>query len=112
LLPLAQTLSVHIPVTERSVEPARACHESCLEALTPICAKISGLLPSVSLMSELSIGIKEWILTHMREIGALESTLTLLREIQDELLDELSSLEQNSGLKNLILKWILLRLWL
>lgn len=48
----------------------------------------------------------------MREIGALESTLTLLREIQDELLDELSSLEQNSGLKNLILKWILLRLWL
>lgn len=47
----------------------------------------------------------------MRETGALESTLALLREMQDDLLDELSSLE-NFGSKNSILKLILLKLWL
>lgn len=48
----------------------------------------------------------------MREMGALESTLALLREMQDELLDELSSSEEKFGSKNSVLKLMLLRLWL
>lgn len=36
---------------------------------------------------KLSIEMKEWIPAHMRETGALEFTLTLLHEMQDELMN-------------------------
>lgn len=44
-------------------------------------------LPQWSSREELSIEMKEWIPAHMRETGALEFTLTLLHEMQDELMN-------------------------
>lgn len=75
-------------------------------------AAIRGVFQNKATGEGLALEMKEWILTHMREMGALESTLALLREMQDELLDELSSLEEKFGSKNSVLKLMLLRLWL
>ncbi|KAM5468358.1 geranylgeranyl pyrophosphate synthetase [Microsporum audouinii] len=58
----------------------------------------------------LPLEVKSWVLAYIQETGSLQSTLTLIRKMQHDLLDQLSILEQGFGSRNFILQLLLLKL--
>ena len=62
-------------------------------------------------VGEMPMGLKRLILREMRKGGALNSTFSLLQDMQEDILKELKFLEAEFGSENPILELVLRRLW-
>ncbi|KAJ5703678.1 hypothetical protein N7493_011603 [Penicillium malachiteum] len=55
---------------------------------------------------------KKYILEQMKQAGALDMTLSLIQDMQKDLLDKLGAVEDAFGLKNPLVELVLRRLWI
>lgn len=83
----------------------------CLAGSDPEQIMIKGILQHKG-EGEMPIRLKKVILEKMRKAGALDSTFSLLQELQQDILEELSLLETAFGSENPILELLLRRLWI
>jgi len=82
----------------------------CLAGSSPEQVMIRGIIQHKG-DGEMPIELKKLILGVMKKTGALDSTLFLLKDMQEEILKELRLLEAEFGSKNPILELVLRRLW-
>ncbi|KAJ5721020.1 uncharacterized protein N7483_008954 [Penicillium malachiteum] len=61
---------------------------------------------------EMCLPMKKYILEEMKQTGALDMTLSLIRDMQKDLLDKLSDVEDAFGSKNPLVELVLRRLWI
>ncbi|KAJ6008083.1 hypothetical protein N7540_012059 [Penicillium herquei] len=61
---------------------------------------------------EMSLPMKKYILAEMKQAGALDMTLLLIRDMQKDLLDKLGDVEDAFGSKNPLVELVLRRLWI
>jgi geranylgeranyl pyrophosphate synthase len=59
----------------------------------------------------LPLHLKQYILQAMENAGALEACLSLAKEMQNNLINELHRMEETFGQKNSLIELILRRLW-
>ncbi|KAJ5701814.1 hypothetical protein N7488_009362 [Penicillium malachiteum] len=61
---------------------------------------------------EMPLPTKKYILEQMKQAGALDMTLSLIRDMQNDLLDMLGAVEDAFGSKNPLVELVLRRLWI
>lgn len=61
---------------------------------------------------EMGLEMKIFIIREMRSTGALDKTYQLLRQQQEDLMDELKRLEKAFGTRNASLELVLRKLWI